>query len=490
MKKIFELRHFFLLALILGSGMMVSCDSDELEDPSFDNIDDELNLTASASELQLQEQFINNQLTFNWSTGTNKGTGAAIAYTLQIDLAGNDFSDPLLIPVEAEKTRYSYTIDHGTLNNRLLEQGLSAGETYELQARVIADVADGDVAAQIATTAFSVTTYKPVSSQLFLVGDATPNGWDIKKATALTASTSERGVFTWEGPLTEGNFKFAVSRDDCFCQDFYTKDPNDDGIIVYNEGGSGEDLQWTVTEADNYRVRVDLLNKTFSMEPVEDAPFDQLWIVGNATESDWDIDNPAAFTRSEEDPFVFTYEGNLNPGNFKILAGETGDFCGEWYRPLEDGQAPVDGSVKQRAGCEPDYKWTVTEETAGRYIVSLNTGNNTIKFTPVNVYIVGDATPSGWDINTPQALTYENGDFVFNGDLTAGDMKFSKYVGDWCNGEWIVSAENGQSIDNTAHKISIGCVGPDNKWKLLEGDAGTYEIRINLDTDNMSITKL
>ena len=172
------------------------------------------------------------------------------------------------------------------------------------------------------------------------------------------------------------------------------------------------------------------------------------------------------------------------------MGGETGDFWGEWYRPLENGQAPVNGSVDQRAGCEPDYNWTVTEETAGRYVISLNTGDNTIKFTPVNVYIVEDASPSGWDINTPQALTYDNGEFVFNGELSAGEMKFSKYVGDWCNGEWIVSAENGQSIDNSAHITSIGCVGPDNKWKLEEADAGTYEIRINLDTDNMSITKL
>ena len=490
MKKFFQLRPFFLLALIMGSGIVASCDSDELDDPSLDHIDDELSLTASEADLQLEEQFINNELTFTWSTGTNNGTNAAINYTFQIDLAANDFSDPMLSPIENEKTRYSYSIDHGTLNNRLLEQGLSAGETYELQARVIADVADSEVASQTATTNFSVTTFKPVSSQLFLVGDATPNGWDITNAVPLTASTSQRGVFTYEGKFTQGNFKFAVSQDDCFCQDFYTKDADDDNVIVYNEGGSGEDIQWTVTEEGSYRLRVDLLNKTFSMEPVEDAPFDQLWIVGDATESGWDINTPASFERSEEDLFVFTYEGNLKPGSFKILAGETGDFCGEWYRPLENGQAPVNGSVDQRAGCEPDYNWTVTEETAGRYVISLNTGDNTIKFTPVNVYIVGDASPSGWDINTPQALTYDNGEFVFNGELSAGEMKFSKYVGDWCNGEWIVSAENGQSIDNSAHITSIGCVGPDNKWKLEEADAGTYEIRINLDTDNMSITKL
>ena len=86
MKKFFQLRPFFLLALIMGSGIVASCDSDELDDPSLDHIDDELSLTASEADLQLEEQFINNELTFTWSTGTNNGTNAAINYTFQIDL--------------------------------------------------------------------------------------------------------------------------------------------------------------------------------------------------------------------------------------------------------------------------------------------------------------------------------------------------------------------------------------------------------------------
>lgn len=495
MKKLASNNYFFLLTLMLGMGFLLgSCEKDELQDPSLENLDNDLQISVSEEAVELDERFISNEISFNWTTGTNRGTNAAISYTLEIDLAENDFSDPLMLPVEGEKARYSYSIDHGTLNQRLLTSGLQAGETYELKARVIADVAGKEVESQTAQTPFIITTFKPVSSTLFLVGDATPNGWDIKNAVKLNASTSERGVFTWEGPLTEGNFKFAVSRDDCFCQDFYTRNAEDAGIIVYNEAGSGDDIQWAVEEADTYRLRVDLLNKTFSMEPVEGAPFSDIYMVGDATDSGWNIDEPVPFTQSDEDPFIFTYEGNLNPGSFKILAGETGDFCGEWYRPLENEQAPVNGTVEQRAGCEPDYNWAITEETAGRYRVILNTGDNSIRFEKVQLYIVGDGSPSDWDINTPQALNYEDGEFVFTGELgginPTGEFKFSKDAGDWCGGEWIVSAEDGQSVDNTAHMIAIGCEGPDNKWKLQEGDAGNYEIRINLDEETMSIIRL
>lgn len=493
MKKI-SIKTIFVLLLALTAGTFTSCESDELHDPSFENADNELLLSVTEDSLQLQETFLDNSLSFNWTSGTNQGTGAAIAYTLEIDLAANDLSDPLLRLLEDQKNIFSTSIDHGTLNQRLLEAGLEPGNTYELQARLTAEVADASVASQTSVLNFNVELFKPVSSRLFILGDATPNGWDISNATALEASTEQRGVFTYTGPLTEGNFKFAVNQDSCFCQDFYTQHPEDANMIVYNDGGSGEDLQWTVEEAGNYKVTVDLLNKTLSMESVEDSKFSNLYIVGSATESGWNIDTPVAFEQSAEDPFVFTYEGNFAPGDFKILAGATGDWCGQWYRPMTAGQPITDNAAELNSGCEVDNNWTITEETAGRYQVTVNTANNTVRFNKINLYIIGDGGPNGWNIATPEPMAYENGDFVFRGPLGAdnptGEFKFSKYQGDWCDAGWIVSATNGQSIDNTDFTTAWGCDGPDNKWKLKDGEAGEYEIRINLDTETMSITRL
>ncbi|MDX1602112.1 MAG: SusF/SusE family outer membrane protein [Salinimicrobium sediminis] len=490
MNSILNLKRFYIVTLAVIMGIASSsCDSDELEDPSLENVDNELLLAVTDENVELEERFISNELGFTWSSGTNRGTGAAIKYTLEIDLAGSDFSDPLISLVEGEKNRYFASIDHGTLNHRLLNSGLDAGTVYDLEARLTAEVTDPAVEDQVSKKAFSVATYKPVSSRLFIVGDATPNGWDISNAAELSGA-GQRGVFVYEGKLTEGNFKFPVSRDDCWCQDFYTKDPDNDGVIVYNEGGSGEDVQWTVTEEGTYRVRVDLLNKTIDITPVEDAPFSELYIVGDATESGWNIDNPAGFTQSELDPFVFNYEGNFAPGEFKIFAGPMGDWCGDWYRPQVDDKALENGEVVQATGCEPDHTWLVTEETAGRYRISLNTATNTIRFNKVNLHMVGDAGPNGWNINNPAPMEYVNGDFVYTGPLKAGELKFSKYQGDWCDGEWINSAESGQAITHTEFITTFGCEGPDNKWKLSAGEAGDYEIRINLDTETMTVTAL
>src|SRR5690606_36180270 len=108
---------------------------------------------------------------------------------------------------------------------------------------------------------------------------------------------------------------------------------------------------------------VDLLELEIEIEivPAEavDPTYDGLWIVGDATQSGWDIDSPAALVQSDKDPFLFSYEGLLSPGNFKIFAGPLGDWCGQWYRPMTDNQALIGGEVNQNAGCHGDTRWIV-----------------------------------------------------------------------------------------------------------------------------------
>lgn len=483
MRKIF-IRTLTILGAMFIALLNTSCE-DSFNDPILNN-NNELTLTVSSPEMVLDESKPNENLTFNWTTGTNYGTSASISYVLQIDKEGNNFATPL--EYEMGTNNFSFSINAVTLNFIMLNTfGITPGTSQKFEARITAAVTKSTAAPQVAVTSFVITPYLPVSKELYMVGSATSAGWDVTKAIALTPSTSSPGKFVFQGILSPGSFKLPVNRDACLCQDFYTKSASDDAMMVHNIGGSGDDLQWQITQGGQYKITADLLNLTISIEAISGPSFTQIWMVGDASPSGWTVDSPQAFTQSPDNPFVFTYEANFVQGDFKIFAGPLGNWCGEWFRPLTNGQALSSTAVAQNSGCDVDNKWKISASDVGRYKITLDTQANTISIQKVNLYIVGDGGPNGWDIANPSPLTYSNGVYTFNGQLNAGEFKISKFKGDWCDGDWINSATANQSISNGSYIITHGCNGPDNKWKLQAGDAGLYQMTINLDTQSMTI---
>lgn len=478
------IKRLSILSVLFLALMNTSCE-DALSD-SIQNYNDELKLSSSSQEVVLDERKPNENLTFKWTTGTNKGTGAAISYVLQIDKEGNNFATPL--EYQMGKNVFSYSLNWATLNTILLNTfGVQPGATQKMEARIIATVSSPNVEKQISKVVVSITTFTPVSSQLYMVGSATSVGWNVSAAVAMTLSTTQPGTFIYQGPLNSGTFKLPVNRDGCWCQDFYTKSATDATKMVHNIGGSGQDLQWQITRTGQYKVTADLLNLTITIESIVGPPFSQIYIVGDASPSGWDVDNPKAFTQSQTNPFIFTYEANLTSGSFKILAGAKGNWCGEWYRPLTDGQALSSTSVDQNSGCSADNKWNISSGDVGRYRIELNTANNTISIKKVNLYIIGDGGPNGWNLGTPTPMAYSNGNYTYTGPLNVGEFKISKFKGDWCDGDWINAATANQNVLNGSYIGTHACDGPDNKWKLQSGDAGNYQISINLDTQSMTI---
>ena len=491
----FMKRHFavMIMSAFLFSGfLMNSCQKDE---KIIISMGEPISMSVSETEIVLtQQQADNTVLSINWTRGTNQGSGSSIAYMLEIDQAGSDFSSSQVFEMGTGVFEKSF---NGKSLNELVRNnwGIEPGTTVDFEARVFADVTVEDVEDDMTDVVkFSVTSYKPVTEVLYIVGDATPNGWDITNATSMTASASKPWEFSFQGQLSSGSFEFAVSQDDCWCQDFYTRDPNDEGVMVYNEGGRGEDIQWQIEEFGNYKITVDLLELRLSIEQLAGPLFEELYIVGDASPSGWDIETPKAFTRSVADPFIFTYEANFIPGDFKI-ATFTGDWCdGQWINPSQEDASLTATDFIITSGCDgPDNKWHVTEEVQGRYKITVDTYNNTISIDSVMLYLIGDGGPNGWDIGDPEPMSYDNGVYTFIGELGAdnptGEFKISKFKSDWCAGDWINAASASQPISNTSYITTHGCDGPDNKWKLQEGDAGTYIIAVDLTDELITIVK-
>lgn len=466
--------------LLLG---VFSC-REELTAEQFET--SELSLKTSEINELLPDMF-NSKFSFSWTPANNHGTNSAISYTLELDKKDNNFSDPQVYDVG--RNNYSYDMVIGDLNTLLVNTyEATPGVAMDMQAKITATFADSSVAPQIVVEDFKLTPFTPFTYQLYMVGDASPNGWDISRATALTKSTNNPTEFVYYGQLTAGNFKFAVSQDNCWCQDFYTRDVEDETKMVHNIASSGNDLQWVIDNPGLYKVTVNVLSLSIKIDKMNAPQFNDLWIIGDASPSGWDIDKPVGFTQDPSNPFIFNLECNLTPGNFKILAGSTGDWCGQWYRPLVDDQNLTATGIEQIAGCDPDTKWKVSAAEAGRYLITLNAANNTIRFQPVNVYLIGDATPNGWNMGTLTPMQRNGSVYTWKGPLTAGSFKFTKFNTGWCDGTELVPLTADQGITDPAFKERVKCEGGDAtdfKWKVTGPGVRTFTL--NLDTNKLTI---
>jgi hypothetical protein len=175
----------------------------------------------------------------------------------------------------------------------------------------------------------------------------------------------------------------------------------------------------------------------------------------------------------------------------------TGDWCdGDWYNPATSNQAISNTSYIITSGCDgPDNKWLINESEAGDYKITINTENEVIRIEQLisydNIYIVGDASPSGWDITDPEAFTQDDTDpfvFTWQGNLAEGELKFSTFTGDWCDGDWLLATSADQSLSATDYSIFSGCPesDQDHKWKVTASDVGEYLITVDLNNNSIS----
>ena len=149
-------------------------------------------------------------------------------------------------------------------------------------------------------------------------------------------------------------------------------------------------------------------------------------------------------------------EGNLKDWFFGLEAGKSGH-----YRLTVN---PYELTVKaEKLSSLPDKAEAVWEEGM--------------------VYMVGDATPAGWDINSPTAMV-KNGDiFTYEGPLAVGEMKFPVEFR-W-DGPTYMAEEAGTDITAGGEFTTVLSPNgdPDNKFKVTA--AGNY--KLTLDTKALKL---
>lgn len=230
------------------------------------------------------------------------------------------------------------------------------------------------------------------TSTLFMVGDATPNGWNIDAPTPLTASEADPMIFEWTGSLNKGEMKLCLTTgnwDAAFIRPMTAGEEISKTNITnktFDMHAGDPDNKWKVTEEGKYKLSFDMRNWTFSTEylgekdkpAVEPIEADNVWMIGTATPGGWSLEDAAQYTKDANNKYIFTWEGDLKLGTLKACTKK--DFSAAFIRPSSANVA----ITKQGVAADdfvfttsPDDQWEVKE--AGKYRITLDLEHYTIK---------------------------------------------------------------------------------------------------------------
>ena len=367
---------YILCFLSFALCALTACEQ-PVDDPKRDEA---LILTSSADTVICKQQLAGQAaLQLTWTAGTNNGTGSAIAYTIDIDKAGNAFASGLQLLIGRTMDR-TIVFSHDMLADTLKQAfaDIQEEQFYTFEMRVRAKVVKtGDE--QVSPVIKLVVKLKTPVPELYLIGDATPNGWSLERATSMLIDYDDPGHYTWSGPMYQGEFKLLTSTESWLpC---YVSDETDPKVMHYRENEEDyPDFKWQIPYSGNYTIEVDTrsLNMVIishSEPPVEET-YSHIYRIGDATPGGWSWDAITELSHPQVD--VFTYEGPLNAGQIKFPTEIKHDWSGEMiYAPTPDCAPAENGSYDIHTG-DPDNKWLIP--SAGNWSITIDIKNNTISF--------------------------------------------------------------------------------------------------------------
>lgn len=315
-------------------------------------------------------------LQMTWTAGTNHGTGSAIAYTIDLDRTDSAFSGGVHFEIGRTMDR-TLALSHRQLSDTLsLYFPDMIEEQYEyFDLRVRAKVLmTGEEQVSPAVTV-AIALFSTDTTNLYLVGDATPNGWDKGRASMMQWDMNMPSQFTWTGQLHKGEFKILLNQEDWFpC---YVRDSTDATKMIYRATEEDyPDFKWEIAKTGNYTLTVDIKTLTIDIAYLGGEAYSHLYMIGDATPGGWSWDNITEMSHPEEN--IFTYEGYLSVGAIKFPTELKSDWSGEMlFAPVPDCAPSANGTFDAHKG-DPDNKWLIPQ--AGIWSITVNFKDTTISF--------------------------------------------------------------------------------------------------------------
>ena len=339
-------------------------------------------------------------------------------------------------------------------------------------------------------------------SNIGMVGPATPNEWDAVNPTLF--NTTDKKVFTWEGPLKTGTIRFLNDPSSAGWEvDQYIATEKDkevvsgesQRIVLAAVGGPRGDNMWKVVTPGTYRITIDIDEMTILYELTGSliTSFDNIKMVGPASPGGWDSSN---MTPLEKNGTSWKWTGRLNNGELKFVCNQNGsDWGTSQILAQREGQgvSVAEGTEFSSNIGGDDWKWVI--RNSGNYTVEIDM-YGLVKFTINSLDVssesypslglIGGAAPNGWNQSYENStlLPDGNGNYVWTGHLNADGLHIMCEVTktDWSSPRFTapyggIKAESGKALP-------VVWKQNDTSWDIPE--AGTYKVTVNI--NDMTVT--
>lgn len=376
-----------LLLLLLGA-----CKKDEVQAVLNPGTAPVLKASASSLVLDSTNAASTNAITFTWPA-TDFGARVAVNYTLQIDSVGSNFAKPRNVDIGTALTKSFTVADFNTLVQDTAH--LTPGKAGQIEVRLKADVNQNNGSSSTVPGIYSnvlnitVTPYStkpqprfPVPDSLYIIGDATPAGWNNPVPSPAQKFTRlDDHSFGIVLSLTGGKqYVFLPKNGDWGHKYNVTSDADPSlksgGSFAPDAGNAnipGPDASGL------YKIIVDFVKATYTVTPVTAGTIpDNLFIVGDATAGGWNNPVPVPsqqFIKTNASTFVLTLP--LTGGKEYLLLPVNGDWAHKYA--VDDNTLPglkTGGSFKLDAA-----KNIPAPDQGGNYTITVSFINNQFSVT-------------------------------------------------------------------------------------------------------------
>ncbi|MES1198057.1 MAG: SusE domain-containing protein, partial [Chitinophagaceae bacterium] len=265
----------------------------------------------------------NTAVSFNWNA-TPYGTNI-INYALQFDVVGGNFASPQVVKLGSALTS-SFTVSD--LNAAAIAAGVLGGSTKNVEFRIVSYLGTTYTNPFVIsnTINLSVTTFTPIPSAFYIVGDATAGQWNNPVPTPSQQFTRLDAVsYGIVVNLTAGkSYLFLPVNGDWTHK--YGGSSATGGALLADGAVPGSNTPAPAVTG-NYQIVVNFQTGTYTVTPFATAIPANLYIVGDATAGQWNNPVPVPsqqFTRIDAVSFGIVI--NLTAGKSYLFLPLNGDW--------------------------------------------------------------------------------------------------------------------------------------------------------------------